>query len=418
MADPSVELEDLYKALEGRYFGSARLEMEALMEVLFARATQGAKKVWAARPEDKEELDEYLFNQLVELSQGPLCQSADDVGARYVSVHRAEQGAGTSLPLITPQREGKQLLGAHARTVMDVLASKGQYEAEKRFTGIYGDLVLNRVRNTVKLSAKAAGNTWCRVPEAGACPFCLMLASRGAVYEDKTTATRSQGGSRYHAHCKCTAVEILHEADVPPAARRAWDLTEKFNLRTVTDWAAARKDPAIIEYLLDNGIRDDPTRTVRLGPMLHPEIPTLDPLGPLPRPTLEDFDVNCFGKSQKRKSGKIKYYGGHLYGTGIPGKTEFPASWTADDIIYATELTLREPQRIVPRGSQRTSHFREVHGVVVEVSFYQVSPLEEPVYRHSVPINGNGVYFRGEDGVVMARPIDVSILGRGSYGHH
>ncbi len=306
-----------------------------------------------------------------------------------MSVHRAEQGAGTSLPLITPQREGKQLLGAHARTVMEVLASRGQYEAEKRFTGIYGDLVLNRVRNTVKLSAKAAGNKWCRVPEAGACPFCLMLASRGAVYVDKTTATRSQGGGRYHAHCKCSAVEILHEADVPPAARRAWDLTEKFNLRTVKDWAAARKDPAIIEYLLDNGIRDDPTRAARLGPSLLPadfKVADITPDARGLHPTLEDFDVNCLGKVRMRKSGP-KYLAGHLFGTGAPHKTEFPSSWTVDDIIYATEWVKANPLAIRHRGD-RTDVLGELYGVIVEVSYYENNG--RLFYRHTVPINGRG----------------------------
>ncbi|KWZ75183.1 MAG: hypothetical protein E6700_09790 [Winkia neuii] len=412
MADPSTELENLYKAFEGRYFGSARLEMEALMEVLFARATQGAKKAWQARPGDKEELDEYLFNQLVELSQGPLCQSADNVGARYVSVHRAEEGAGTSLALVIPQREGKQLLGAHARTVMEVLASKGQYEAEKRFAGICADLVLNRVRNTVKLSAKAAGNKWARVPEAGACPFCLMLASRGAVYTDKTTATRSQGGSRYHAHCKCSAVEILHEADVPPAARRAWDLTEKFNLRTVKDWAAARKDPAIIEYLLDNGIRDDPTRTGRLGPSLLPADFKVTGITPDARglhPTLEDFDVNCLGKVRMRKIGP-KYLAGHLFGTGAPYKTEFPSSWTVDDIIYATEWVKANPLAIRHRGD-RTDVLGELYGVIVEVSYYENDG--RLFYRHTVPINGRGVYYNDGDGNKIPRLFDVSVIGGG-----
>lgn len=43
---------------------------------------------------------------------------------------------------------------------------------------------------------------WRRVPEAGACDFCLMLATRGAVYASDRTAGASK---RYHRHCSCHA---------------------------------------------------------------------------------------------------------------------------------------------------------------------------------------------------------------------
>ena len=41
---------------------------------------------------------------------------------------------------------------------------------------------------------------WRRVPEPGACDFCLMLATRGAVYASQSTAGKDND---YHAHCHC-----------------------------------------------------------------------------------------------------------------------------------------------------------------------------------------------------------------------
>jgi len=41
---------------------------------------------------------------------------------------------------------------------------------------------------------------WRRVPEPGACDFCLMLATRGAVYASQETAGKDND---YHAHCHC-----------------------------------------------------------------------------------------------------------------------------------------------------------------------------------------------------------------------
>ena len=49
---------------------------------------------------------------------------------------------------------------------------------------------------------------WARIPEPGACSFCLMLASRGFVYESKETAGET---ARYHGSCRCTAVPAWDE---------------------------------------------------------------------------------------------------------------------------------------------------------------------------------------------------------------
>lgn len=54
--------------------------------------------------------------------------------------------------------------------------------------------------------------SFARVPEPGACDFCRMLASRGAVYSE-ATATRRKNGMPYHTrrpdgsggNCRCTA---------------------------------------------------------------------------------------------------------------------------------------------------------------------------------------------------------------------
>lgn len=46
---------------------------------------------------------------------------------------------------------------------------------------------------------------WVRVPEPGACAFCRMLATRGAVY------TENSGNFRSHNRCRCTARAALDE---------------------------------------------------------------------------------------------------------------------------------------------------------------------------------------------------------------
>lgn len=76
--------------------------------------------------------------------------------------------------------------------------------------------VLNAGRWTTMRNAERDGGGWYRQPKLGACPFCLMLASRGAVYGSQETASvtghagRQRGargnGKQYHDSCGCVAV--------------------------------------------------------------------------------------------------------------------------------------------------------------------------------------------------------------------
>jgi hypothetical protein len=68
-------------------------------------------------------------------------------------------------------------------------------------------------RDTIADSAHMAGIGWARVPSGGeTCAFCLMLASRGAVYESAKTA--GDGGT-YHGDCDCVATPIRDASDLP-----------------------------------------------------------------------------------------------------------------------------------------------------------------------------------------------------------
>lgn len=73
-------------------------------------------------------------------------------------------------------------------------------------------------RRTVEQSVRAAGTRYVRIPGPFACPFCLMLTSRGAVYASKELALYKDGhrGDPYHAGCHCYAMECFTPEDVPP----------------------------------------------------------------------------------------------------------------------------------------------------------------------------------------------------------
>lgn len=64
--------------------------------------------------------------------------------------------------------------------------------------------VVQHANRTTKHNAVKNGIRYARVPFGNSCAFCLMLASRGFVYETKTTAGEDKG--HYHAHCRCKIV--------------------------------------------------------------------------------------------------------------------------------------------------------------------------------------------------------------------
>jgi len=83
----------------------------------------------------------------------------------------------------------------------------------------------------VQRDRKAKG--WARVPEPGACSFCLMLATRGAVYRTEKSAS-----FKSHDHCRCH-VEPTFSAYEPSARVRDAQALYK---RVVTDEARTGKD--------------------------------------------------------------------------------------------------------------------------------------------------------------------------------
>ena len=91
-------------------------------------------------------------------------------------------------------------------------------------------LVLFQSRETVFQATKDAGTAYARIPEIGACTFCLMLASRGAVYTKETVTVASSRSMRgYHDGCRCLGVEIRDDSELPQINR---DLEKAYREKT------------------------------------------------------------------------------------------------------------------------------------------------------------------------------------------
>lgn len=83
-------------------------------------------------------------------------------------------------------------------------------------TGATDKYVKQFGRETVAWNAEREGVRWARVPTgAKTCSWCLILASRDAVYMSEQSASRRADGHKYHGLCDCQAVPIRPGEDYP-----------------------------------------------------------------------------------------------------------------------------------------------------------------------------------------------------------
>lgn len=167
-------------------------------------------------------------------------QSAE-VAARYYRQARLAAGVGVDARLAEPvDLPAERILanldvtgiGAYSRAVRSGAApGKAGDVAAVNLSGSGSRLVLEGGRSVIAESAKADGEAlgWARVTDADPCSWCLMLASRGAVYRSAETAGRlkndrfvGDGQFKWHDHCGCGAAVVWDPQD--PVLARADDL--------------------------------------------------------------------------------------------------------------------------------------------------------------------------------------------------
>lgn len=96
--------------------------------------------------------------------------------------------------------------------------------------------------------------------------------------------------------------------------------------------------------------------------------------------------------------------GGHLYGSGVPGKTEFPADWDETRILDAIRQVMDAPDWTRPAPSERALHRfgKTIDGVQIEVKAYLKDG--EYVIDHAYPAGGEGVTRNTTNGRIDVKP--------------
>lgn len=209
--------------------GYSRLLNEAgvfqdALELLQVRLAQDYLNVWALMPEnlDRQRMVQFLTEALAEI-QLVYGQDAAAIAAEFLNVQRQ----GMELPVVLADPAQAERVGGSVRWALT------NPEAQTLLYGAMQRMAMEPYRQTIRLSAFEAGNGYARVPEPGACEFCLMLASRGAVYSSRVEAyeiglanwSRDGAAKRkareskarakgvkpdygYHDKCKCNIIEV------------------------------------------------------------------------------------------------------------------------------------------------------------------------------------------------------------------
>lgn len=156
-------------------------------------------------------------------------QASATMAARQYRQQRVASGAGvgfTPRPAPPPPLEQVAAMVDYAVQPLwsaEVLAepvteagSSAIADAKARLAAASERLVLDAGRDTIvsNVQADRRAKGWARIPEPGACSFCLMLSTRGAVYRSEASASFES-----HDNCRCH-VEPVFTAYEPSAAVR------------------------------------------------------------------------------------------------------------------------------------------------------------------------------------------------------
>ena len=116
-------------------------------------------------------------------------------------------------------------------------------------------------RETVGLSASAAGRRWRRVPDGDPCAWCGMLATRGYLddgYTSREAAQWTKTGKTYHNFCGCVATEIVDDWEPTEQEQRWIDAYEQAATDAVSAGLPSTPDTIVARMREAGAFSDSP----------------------------------------------------------------------------------------------------------------------------------------------------------------
>lgn len=304
------------------------MEERSILEQLYQLGVADLEQVWQAAQSSGDPFA-YLVQAYPELAAQYASTAADMAAVWY---EEAPGGVPDYVPIPAELPPPDQYAGS-ARWA---LSSPGDAAFDKLAGALQGD-VWDAARNTTILNAeREPGSTYARKARPGACPFCKMLATRGAVYTsaaaagqvvgrgkdvstnyDPITGKRKRGGQakgvrtrredgrkigeKYHDNCHCQIVAVrAGESYEPPDYIQQWEQEYIAAVR-----ASPTKGPygAIdTKAVLSNWGKSDRAAAAAKSVVNVDEIDDLDELGKIAEKAIVDEDFDLLDKIDARET--------------------------------------------------------------------------------------------------------------------
>lgn len=154
----------------------------------------------------------------------------------------------TGLPAVLADPLPNDQVNARMRWGLSPLfGGEGQAAAFGLLAGLADEIVKQLGRNTMIGSADRNGIRFARVPSgAETCAFCLMTASRGAVY---LTQAKAGKGDKFHGDCDCRVEPVRRPSDLDRLRADGYDLEA---LRDIYANAEGRGTKQILSSIRSN----------------------------------------------------------------------------------------------------------------------------------------------------------------------
>lgn len=262
----------------------------------------------------------------------------------------------------------------------------------------------------------AASIGWRRVSDGDPCAFCAMLVTRGPVYTSRDKALHTTNPApgipagtlhKYHPHCGCT-VEIVYDDWQPTEQEQQW-IDDYYRAAESLPARTPRTAKTVLPILRRNGsFRDSATRrgtpeylAERRRLRFKRKTEALSPKTGQPKQKEPPAAIEWPDNVQAPDDTVVNHIlhgegdgkrGGHLYGTNIEGKTEFPESWDQARVIDAIRQVMENPDWVAPPPNPRAMYLfgKTIDGVQVEVGAYLVDGWKYVIDR-AYPRGGVGV---------------------------
>lgn len=259
--------------------------------------------------------------------------------------------------------------------VEDLGSRADRDQAKRRLQAVTNRLAVEPARRTVEINVAKAGTRYARVPEPGACPFCLMLGSRGGVYSGETVFGEL---GRYHDSCRCLAIEVKTDADLPRINRDLAAMSDRLDREfghpaKKEDWrqavTAARQQAGgqtvwpRMQYCRIPRYRGDGTSKVFAGEKL----PSLRKMPGHVLHGWRDPDPHKPEGEQKGWPHTEDLQQGHRWDS-TSGKSVFPKDWTDQEIVDQIRDALESPDGYLA-GPVRRTVWKRHRGVLIEVRY-------------------------------------------------